>query len=152
MEWIIDIVQAPFLRSHGIDVPMNVGQLVKMFYQELWNRWDDRAVDSVLAPGFRFRGSLGHETVGITEWRAYRDLVRKGSSDFHNEIVGVVVEGDRAAARLIYSGTHDGPLAGVAATGRSFCYAGAAFFTSQGGLLTSAWVLGDLAGLREQLE
>ena len=28
-------------------MPMNVGQLVKMFcHQELWNRWDDRAVST----------------------------------------------------------------------------------------------------------
>jgi hypothetical protein len=36
-------------------------------------------------------------------------------------------------------------------TGRRFTYAGAAFLTADGGLLTDAWVLGDLAGLRAQL-
>jgi hypothetical protein len=37
------------------------------------------------------------------------------------------------------------------ATGRSFGYDGAAFFTGRDGALRSAWVLGDLAALREQL-
>ena len=68
--------------------------------------------------------------------------MRKGIDDFHNEIVGVVVEGDRAAARLIYSGTHDGPHGRGGRDRESFCYAGAGLFTSHGGLLTSAWVLG----------
>ncbi len=126
-------------------------ELVGRFYDELWNAWDDAAVDDVLAPDFAFRGSLGAETVGRDGWRGYRDTVRAGSADFHNAVEALVVDGDRAAARLGYSGTHTGPLAGVPATGRRFAYAGAAFFEARDGLLVSAWVLGDLAGLRAQL-
>ena len=66
-------------------------------------------------------------------------------------MVTLVCEGSSAAARLTYTGTHTGPLLGLPATGRRFEYAGAAFFTATDGLLTSAWVLGDLASLREQL-
>ncbi|MEI2716857.1 MAG: ester cyclase [Candidatus Nanopelagicales bacterium] len=82
---------------------MNVGQLVSLFYAQLWNRWDDLAVESVLAEDFAFRGSLGQESVGRQGWREYRDWVHSGSSDFHNEVVTLVVDGDRAAARLRYS-------------------------------------------------
>ena len=60
--------------------------------------------------------------------------------------------GDRAAARLLYRGTHSGALLGIPPTGRSFSYAGAAFFAVAGGRLAEAWVLGDLAGPRAQLE
>jgi predicted ester cyclase len=125
--------------------------LVRAFYDDLWNRWDDSLVPSILSPDFAFRGSLGTSTVGLSEWRSYRDTVRSGSSDFHNSVVTLVCEGPTAAARLSYSGTHTGPLLGLPATGRRFDYAGAAFFTTFDGLLTSAWVLGDLASLREQL-
>lgn len=126
-------------------------ELVHSFYADLWNRWDDDLVDSVLAPSFEFRGSLGTSTIGRDGWRAYRDTVRTGSADFHNKIVTLVCDGSSAAARLLYSGTHTGPLLGVEATGRRFDYAGAAFFTAAEGLLTSAWVLGDLQALRGRL-
>lgn len=129
-----------------------ITDLVVRFYAELWNRWDDAAVNEVLAEDFVFRGSLGTETVGREGWRGYRDTVREGAPDFHNEVLDLVCAGNRAAARLRYSGHHMGPLAGIPATGRRFEYAGAAFFTSQAGKLTAAWVLGDLAGLRRQLE
>ncbi|WP_331526815.1 ester cyclase [Nocardioides sp.] len=125
--------------------------MVGRFYDDLWNRWDDEAVDDVLDEDFRFRGSLGVETRGRAEWRAYRDTIRAGSSDFHNELVTLVADGDRAAARLRYTGTHTGHLAALPPTGRRFAYAGAAFFTADRGRLTSAWVLGDLAALRDQL-
>ncbi len=118
------------------------------FYAELWNEWSDHAVEDTLSPGFKFRGSLGQETRGREGWRRYRDLVRTGSADFRNEIVELVCDGQRAAARLRYSGTHTGPLLGIPATQRRFEYAGAAFFTADSQRLTSAWVLGDLDGLR----
>jgi len=128
-----------------------VERLVRRFYHDLWNRWDDEGVEELLHEDFTFRGSLGTETSGRDEWRSYRDAVRAGSSDFHNEILDLVADGDRAAARLRYTGSHTGPLAGLPATGRRFSYAGAAFFTGDARQLTSAWVLGDLTALREQL-
>jgi len=130
----------------------SVSDLVHRFYDDLWNRWDDALVPALLSPAFAFRGSLGTSTVGLDGWRGYRDTVRAGSSDFHNSVVTLVCEDDDAAARLLYSGTHTGPLLGLPATGRRFEYAGAAFFTSSGGRLTSAWVLGDVTALREQLD
>ena len=131
---------------------MSTESLVRAFYEDLWNRWDDALVDSVLSPTFEFRGSLGTSTAGRAGWRSYRDAVRAGSADFHNDVVTLICEGTSAAARLRYSGTHTGLLLGLDATGRRFEYAGAAFFTIRDGLLASTWVLGDLTTLREQLE
>jgi predicted ester cyclase len=137
--------------GHDVQVAVSIGVLVERFYGELWNRWNDSAVEDTLSPGFTFRGSLGQQTSGRQGWRRYRDLVREGSADFHNEIVALVCDGRRAAARLRFTGTHTGPLAGLAATQRRFEYAGAAFFTADERWLTSAWVLGDLDALRRQL-
>jgi predicted ester cyclase len=137
--------------GHDAEVVVSIGVMIEKFYGELWNRWDDSAVDAILSPRFTFRGSLGQETSGRQEWRQYRDLVREGSADFHNEIVDLVCDGGLAAARLRFTGTHTGPLLGLQATLRRFEYAGAAFFTADEQWLTSAWVLGDLDALRRQL-
>ena len=137
--------------GHDVQVAVSIGVMIEKFYRELWNRWDDSAVDAVLSPGFTFRGSLGQETSDRQGWRRYRDLVREGSADFHNEIVDLVCDGGRAAARLRFTGTHTGPLLGLSATQRRFQYAGAAFFTADERWLTSAWVLGDLDALRREL-
>ena len=128
-----------------------MGDLVRRFYEDLWNRWDDDAVDVLLSENLAFRGSLATQTRGRSQWRSYRDGVRRGAPDFHNDVVTVVTDGIHAAARLVYTGTHTGDLAGLSATGRRFCYAGAAFFTADAGQLTSAWVLGDLHALHQQL-
>jgi steroid delta-isomerase-like uncharacterized protein len=127
------------------------GRLVRRFYADVWNRWDDPAIDDLLAEDFVFRGSLGDEVRGRDGFRGYRDKVRAAFGDFHNEIVGLVVEGEQAAARLRYSGRHQGAILGVAATGALVTYDGAAFFTARDGRLVEVWVLGDLEGLRRQL-
>ncbi len=134
--------------AHNIQV---IDDLINTFYRQLWNAWNDEMVEEILTAGFEFRGSLGQSTYGRDEWRAYRDAIRAGSADFRNTVVTLVSDGGRAAARLTYTGTHTGPLLGIPATGRSFEYAGAAFFTSDGDRLASAWVLGDVEGLRRQL-
>ena len=66
----------------------------------LWNAWDDAAVETVLADDFAFRGSLGTETTGRDGWRTYRDAVRQAAPDFRNDLIDLVCEDDRAAARL----------------------------------------------------
>lgn len=128
-----------------------IEQLVEAFYERAWNRWDDGIVDEILAPGCTFRGSLGEERRGRAGWRAYRDVIRAAVPDFSNEVVDLVVAGDRAAARLRYTGHHRGMLLGVPGTGAAISYAGAAFFTAANGVLVDAWVLGDLDSLRCQL-
>jgi steroid delta-isomerase-like uncharacterized protein len=136
---------------HHVRVAESISNMVERFYGELWNKWNDRSVEDTLSPDFAFRGSLGNQTSGRDGWRRYRDLVRAGSADFRNEIVEIVCDRRRAAARLRYTGTHTGALLGFPATQRRFDYAGAAFFTADDQRLTSAWVLGDLDSLRRQL-
>lgn len=129
----------------------DAARLVRRFYEQAWNAWDDTVVDEILAADFTFRGSLGDEVRGRDGWRAYRDKIRQAVPDFHNEIVDLVTAPGRAAARLRYTGHHTGVLLGVPGTGQPIEYAGAAFFTCADGQLGTAWVLGDLDALRRQI-
>lgn len=126
-------------------------RLVRRFYVDAWNRWDDAVVDELLCADFVFRGSLGDEVVGRDGWRGYRDMVRRSAPDFHNEIVDLVAAPGRVAVRLLYSGHHYGGLLGYAGRGEPFEYAGAAFFCCREDRISSAWVLGDIDLLRQQI-
>jgi predicted ester cyclase len=125
-----------------------VAVLVHRFYDDIWNAWDDELVDSTLSEDFRFRGSLGHETEGRDGFRSYRDGIRRACPDFRNEIRDLVVTDDRAAVRLEWSGTHTGDMLGFEPTHRPFRYPGAALVTVGSGLLTVAWVVGDLSAMQ----
>lgn len=126
--------------------------LVRRFYEILWNRWDDGAVDEVLPVDFEFRGSLGDVTHGRDQWRSYRDMIRRAVPDFHNEVVELVTSPARAAARIVCTGHHHGVLLDRHGHGAPIRYEGAAFFCCASGRLAAAWVLGDIDGLRRQLD
>ena len=128
-----------------------IEQLVRRFYADVWNRWDEAGVDALLEEDFVFRGSLGDEVRGRDGFRSYRDKIRAAFPDFHNEVIDLIVADERAAVRLRYTGHQEGAVLGVAATGAFVTYSGAAFFTARGGRLCEAWVLGDVDHLRRQL-
>jgi steroid delta-isomerase-like uncharacterized protein len=124
---------------------------VRRFYDEIWNRPDVAVVPEILAPDVTFRGSLGPVKVGHAEFIDYVNDVTGALGDYRCDIETLVTDGDRAAARMLFSGVHRANFLGVPATGRRVAWAGAAFFTFSGGLVSDLWVLGDLEGLRAQL-
>jgi steroid delta-isomerase-like uncharacterized protein len=125
--------------------------LVRRWYEEMWNRWNEAVFEQILDPEIEMRGSLGHVHRGFSGIAAYMRFVRAAFPDFHNEIEETVEEGDRVFARLRYTGTHRGELFGIPATGRRIEYAGAALFRFRGDRIRSVWVLGDVDGLKHQL-
>jgi len=126
-------------------------QIVRRYYEELWNGWRLGLAEEFVAPGIRFRGSLGVEVEGREAFLGYVGMVRGAFPDFHNTVEELVAEGDGVAVRLTYRGTHLGELFGIPATGRKVTYTGAAFFRIDAGRIIEGWVLGDTEGLRRQL-
>lgn len=126
--------------------------LVRHYYEDLWNRWDFALADELIAERIAFRGSLGQTVQGRESFKAYVREVRRAFPDFHNQVEELVAEGDRVVARLTYTGTHAGELFGIAPTGRRVSYAGVAVFRIASGQIAEGWVLGDLYGLIRQLK
>jgi predicted ester cyclase len=126
-------------------------QLVHRFYEELWNRPDESIIPDIMTPGVTFRGSLGSVKTGHNEFADYVRRVTGALESYHCDLQTLLVEGDQAAARLMFSGVHSATFLGVAPTGRLLAWAGAAFFTFADGLVSDLWVLGDLQALNDQL-
>lgn len=126
-------------------------ELVRIFYERLWNRWDMAAVPEILSPDIVFRGSLGMEKKGRSGFVEYVEFVRAAFPDFHNAIEETITEGDSVAARLTYRGTRRGELFGVPPTNRKVEYAGVALFTFSDGKISRVWVLGDMLSVMRQI-
>jgi hypothetical protein len=129
----------------------SIPELVRRFYRDVWNAHDRSATADLLTEDFRFRGSLGRESVGLAAFADYVDSVHKSLGDYRCEIEELVSEEESAFARMTFSGVHRGPLLGAPPTGKRVSWAGAALFHAKGGKLESLWVLGDLDSLRRQL-
>ena len=126
--------------------------LVRRYYEEIWNQWDDEAVDRLIAADISFHGSLGMCVEGLDGFRSYVARVRAAFPDFHNSINDLIAESDKVVAVLTYTGTHRGELFGIAPTGRRISYRGIAVFQIRDGKIWNGYVLGDTQTLRAQLE
>jgi steroid delta-isomerase-like uncharacterized protein len=135
-----------------LDDPLEQNKdLIRRFFDEMWNPWNFAKADELLAPDITFRGTLGSELMGRDAFRAYMRQVQAAFPDFHNTILQMTAEDDRVVARTFYRGTHRGEIFGVAPTGQAISYAGAAFFRIADGKVIEGWVLGDLLSLVRQL-
>lgn len=137
----------------ALDDPLELNKaIIRRFFDEMWNPWNFAKADELLAPEIVFKGTLGNELHGRDAFRAYMCKVQSAFPDFHNTILEITAEDDRVVARTLYHGTHRGEIFGLAPTGKTIAYAGAAFFRIKDGQVTEGWVLGDLLGLLRQLD
>jgi steroid delta-isomerase-like uncharacterized protein len=125
--------------------------LIRRFYEELWNPFDKRKIPELLTDDVKFRGSLGQEKFGHAGFTEYMDLIQAAFPDFTNQVEEIISEDDRAFARLSYRGTHHGTIFGIPPTSRRVEYTGAAVFRFRGEKIAEVWVLGDVHRLLQQL-
>jgi len=71
--------------------------------------------------------------------------------DFQETVVEQVAEGDRVATRIEGSGTHRGPLLGVAPTGRRITWTAMSFCRFHDGRIAEEWVEFDGLNVLQQL-
>lgn len=131
---------------------MSVRDLVGLFYQRLWNERDLAIAPTILHPDVSFRGSVGSAVQGRSAVCSYVEMVTTALSAYHCDVQTLIVEGEQAAAKVLFSGQHVGEFLGYAPTGARVEWIGSAFFTAQSGVLTDVWVLGDIVSLRAQLD
>lgn len=126
---------------------MTTPNLVTAFYERIWNAGDLDAASDLLIEDFSFRGSLGAELRGREAFKDYVRSVRGALANYRCDILACVSEGERAFAKMRFSGLHVAPFRGYLATGLPVQWLGAALFCFERQAIAELWVLGDLAGL-----
>jgi steroid delta-isomerase-like uncharacterized protein len=85
--------------------------------------------------------------------RRFVEGLRSGLPDVAVVIHELVAENDLVALRMTYTGTHLGPLRGIAPSGRHVSWDGMTFRRFRPDALTvERWILGDTLSLVAQLE
>lgn len=129
----------------------NAADLVRRFYDVVWNQADENVAREILHPNFSFRASLGPERQGPDGFINYMRAIHAALGDYTCTIDELLVDGPKAAARMTFGGRHQGEFFGAPATGRDIAWAGAAFFETADRQITRLWVLGDIDGVKQQL-
>jgi steroid delta-isomerase-like uncharacterized protein len=127
-------------------------ELVRKFYDVLWNAHDLTAAASVLHSDVTFRGSLGQEKRGHAGFAEYVNMVHRALGEYRCLIEQLVEEGDKVFAKLTFSGIHRSEFLGHPPTQRRVSWIGCALFSFRGDRINDVWVLGDLKSLEAQLK
>jgi predicted ester cyclase len=94
-------------------------RVFRRLIEQGFNAGDLDVADEVTADAFTEHQDFGPDHApGAEGVRAVIASLKRGFSDFHLEVQDLVVSGDTAWARLMATGTHDGPFMGHPPTGR----------------------------------
>ena len=126
--------------------------VVRRFWDRLIHEWELDEAGSLVTGDFQFRGALGVSTSGLGAFLDYAHAIRRALPDLRVEFDEVHEDGPTVAVRLLFRGTHQGPLLGVPATRREVSYVGAGFFdVTPKGRLSRVWLVSDTYDLHRQL-
>ena len=134
-------------------MPHNIKFLTRRWFEEVWNKGRESAIDELLRPD-----AIGHGLADVggplpapeTFRRFYRQF-RSGIPDVHITVDQVIAEGDTTACRITCVGTHSGDGMGVKATGRKVRVSGLCMIRWKDGQIAEGWNEFDAAGLMRQI-
>jgi steroid delta-isomerase-like uncharacterized protein len=107
--------------------------------------------DEIFSPDFVAHLPLAPE-LDREGWKAYAASFYDAFPDLTQEVNQVIVSDDRVVLYVTYTGTHDGPLFGIPATGNSVTMDGIGIFSfDENGLATENWAVLDVGGLLAQI-
>jgi predicted ester cyclase len=92
-----------------------------------------------------FAAGMQAEAAGLHQ------LLTAAFPDLQVRIDDLIAEDDKVAARLLFSGTHQGPFRDFAATGRPVSFGAIRIYQLAGGKVTGSWAYQDSLGLVQQL-
>jgi steroid delta-isomerase-like uncharacterized protein len=120
---------------------------------DAWNEGDLDALDEVMAPDAEnhdpqdpFPSDGGAEAA-----KKLVSMYREAFPDVHFEVDHQVAEGDYVVTRWTATGTHEGELMGIPATGKRSTVTGVSIDRFEGGRIVEGWTNWDTLGMMQQL-
>ncbi|HEX2916254.1 MAG TPA: ester cyclase [Chloroflexia bacterium] len=127
--------------------PEELKALVRLFYEDIWNKGNVAALDVFLEPDFVFHNPVfpvGNN--GIEGYRRIVNTMHLGFPDQHWVLEDVLVDNDKVVTRWKMYGTHTGPYLGIAPTGKEVTISGMSIERFVGSKIAEQWVISDALG------
>ena len=119
--------------------------------EEVQGRGDFALFDELFADDFIDHTPQPGGTPDKAGARALYGALRTAFPDFHAVIHWQAVEGDRVTTYKTYHGTHEGPVFGLATTGRKVSFDTVDVMRVRDGRITEHWGVAHLYSLLQQL-
>jgi len=124
--------------------------LVQRWFEEVWNRGRQDAVDQLMAPNALVHG-LGEAMRGPAGFKRFHAAYREAFPDVRIVVEDMVAEGDKVAFRWSATATHRGISLGFEPTNRDVRFEGMGIIRVESGKLVEGWNTFDQLGMLQQL-
>jgi len=122
----------------------------RRFFEETWNKGNFAVARELVAPNYVDHDSMS-SGAGPEGVRREVSVYRNAFPDIHFAIEDTIAEGDKVVTRLTATGTHEGDLPGIPATGKRVTISGIVITRYVNGKAAEAWFKFDFLGLYRQL-
>ena len=127
-------------------------ELVRRFYEEVWDRGNVDVADEVFADDYvRHDSRPSQAGPGPAGQKRIAQNFRDAFPDLRFQVEMIIADGDFVAARWTAEGTNTGPWGGQTPTGRHARFSGVNIFRFEDGKVGEIWNHRDDLGLMEQL-
>lgn len=130
---------------------MTVTDLLRAQIERVWGRGEVDLVDAMYAPDVVDHMPVAGQPAGRAAMKDVVRAFRAALPDLRMDLHTVLACGDRGVDHWTLSGTHTGPLFGVAATGRRVVISGIDMVRVADGRITELWHVEEMAQLAAQL-
>lgn len=126
--------------------------IARRFSDEVWTEGNLDVIDELVADSFVTTVVGAPEQIrGPQGFREFVTMYRTAFPDLRLSVDEQIAEGDTVVTRWTATGTHQGELMGMPATGKQATTAGINIDRIAGGKLVGGWGIFDQLGLLQQL-
>jgi steroid delta-isomerase-like uncharacterized protein len=123
--------------------------IVRRWIENGWNRHNVSLIDDLYTPTVVQYDPA--EVKGSAALKQYVTAFLTALPDLQFTIEDLLAEGDKVVWRFSSRGTHQGPLMGIPATGRTATVTGMVLFRLENSKIAEVWVNIDTLGMLQQM-
>ena|SRR4051794_11221808 len=127
---------------------------IHRWFEEVWNKKSEEAVDEMMAEdgvGYGLNDPEGNQIVGPEGFKKLQRAFTSAYPDMRITVEDTVVEGDKIAARCRVTGVHAGEGIGVAPTNQPVEFTGMVIVRVKDGKIVEAWNEFDFMTMYKQV-
>ena len=141
------------LRRTGVLMSTANRELVHRWFEEVWNKQSEDAIDQMFASDGKCYGfpGPGQVLVGPAKFKEVHRSFIGAFPDIHVTVDDMISQGDKVAVRFSIRGTHHGDHLGVPATHREVRFPAMSFVRCRNGQIVEGWNTVDMHGMLQQI-
>ena len=124
---------------------------IQRVIEEAWNNGDLAMLDELYDPGFVRHWPPFDDYTGLDAHKKRIEMIRTAYPDHKTIVLDILVDGDRAAVRFNWVGTHTGTGLSIPPTGKRVSVDGCDVYRFANGKIAEEWVHEGYLSLFQQL-